>query len=596
MSENNIYGEMLFSITPEKFYIEPIEDPDNSLIIDRFTGNLIISNVPGSSGDAPIIEEKKTIYGILGIIKLLAGRYLVVVTARTKVGQIGRREVFRIESTEVICFSRSTNHLNDEQIRIEKEYVSMLESVLATPHFYFSYSYDLSHTVQRLNNTSPDFLKVPIYQRAEQKFVWNEYLLSEFAKDTGVSRFCLPIIHGFISITSCMLNGKSFSLVLISRRSKERAGTRLFTRGIDSNGNVANFVETEQIVETESERASFVQIRGSIPFFWHQYPNLKLKPRHNIIEDENHTAAFSKHFEKQLMNYGRQVIVNLIDHSRSEGKLEELFKRLVNEANNPDLKYEAFDFHKECSKLRYDRLKILIDRLADDLEQMSVTMINANGTVVSRQDGVFRTNCVDCLDRTNVVQSLLARASLTYILQRLGVLKEGQTVEDQAGLESTFKTLWSDHADLISIQYSGTGALKTDFTRTGKRTKAGVFQDGINSLVRYYKNNFQDGFRMDALDLWLGNYRVSPKEGVVIKSPLDIKRDFKYSAFPLIFLITVAMFFANVITPNEYSTGTLLSLLFWCSMASTTLMVIFYNASEYVNWPKLCPLLRPPSN
>lgn len=56
-------------------------------------------------------------------------------------------------------------------------------------------------------------------------------------------------------------------------------------------------------------------------------------------------------------------------------------------------------------------------------------------------------------------------------------------------------TVWADNADVVSVEYSGTGALKTDFTRTGKRTQLGVLSDGINSLIRYYKNNFADGFR-----------------------------------------------------------------------------------------------------
>lgn len=55
--------------------------------------------------------------------------------------------------------------------------------------------------------------------------------------------------------------------------------------------------------------------------------------------------------------------------------------------------------------------------------------------------------------------------------------------------------VWADNADIVSTQYSGTGALKTDFTRTGKRTRMGALKDGINSLTRYYKNNFADGFR-----------------------------------------------------------------------------------------------------
>ena len=58
-----------------------------------------------------------------------------------------------------------------------------------------------------------------------------------------------------------------------------------------------------------------------------------------------------------------------------------------------------------------------------------------------------------------------------------------------------FLQVWADNADVISTQYSGTSALKTDFTRTGKRTKKGVLNDGWNSLTRYFKNNFADGFR-----------------------------------------------------------------------------------------------------
>ena len=62
--------------------------------------------------------------------------------------------------------------------------------------------------------------------------------------------------------------------------------------------------------------------------------------------------------------------------------------------------------------------------------------------------------------------------------------------------------VWADNADMISLQYSGTGALKTDFTRTGKRTKAGIMQDGSNSMTRYVLNNFADGFRQVILLLF----------------------------------------------------------------------------------------------
>lgn len=81
------------------------------------------------------------------------------------------------------------------------------------------------------------------------------------------------------------------------------------------------------------------------------------------------------------------------------------------------------------------------------------------------------------------------------MFKKLDVLNFGQKVEDQLDFECLFKSVWADHADIISIQYSGTGALKTDFTRTGKRTYNGMFRDLKNSLMRYYKNNLRDGVR-----------------------------------------------------------------------------------------------------
>jgi len=49
--------------------------------------------------------------------------------------------------------------------------------------------------------------------------------------------------------------------------------------------------------------------------------------------------------------------------------------------------------------------------------------------------------------------------------------------------------------------YTGTPALKTDFTRTGKRSRQGEFQDAKNSIKRYYIGNFTDGYNVDCLEV-----------------------------------------------------------------------------------------------
>lgn len=79
-----------------------------------------------------------------------------------------------------------------------------------------------------------------------------------------------------------------------------------------------------------------------------------------------------------------------------------------------------------------------------------------------------------------------------------------------APLEEAFRESWTDNADRISILYTGTPALKTDFTRTGKRTWKGALNDGRNAVTRYYINNFCDGYNHDCLDLALGKLIPTP--------------------------------------------------------------------------------------
>lgn len=72
----------------------------------------------------------------------------------------------------------------------------MIEQILRTEAFYFSYSYDLTHTFQRLQNSSTEFFSKPFLERADQRFVWNRHLLNAFSSSPAIARFALPVIHG----------------------------------------------------------------------------------------------------------------------------------------------------------------------------------------------------------------------------------------------------------------------------------------------------------------------------------------------------------------------------------------------------------------
>uniref|UniRef100_A0A8C2FDK8 SAC1 like phosphatidylinositide phosphatase a n=1 Tax=Cyprinus carpio TaxID=7962 RepID=A0A8C2FDK8_CYPCA len=531
--------------TPEKFYIEACDDGANDvLVIDRVSTEMTLAGIK----DIPPSGVTRPICGIMGTIRLVAGMYLIVITRKRKVGDLFGHTVWKALEFDVISYKKTILHLTDFQMQDNKAFLSMLRNVLNTDGFYFCTDYDLTHTQQRLSNTSPDFQEMSLLERADQRFMWNGNLLREITAQPELHKFAFPVIHGFIVMNPCCINGKVFEWILISRRSCFRAGVRYYVRGIDSEGHAANFVETEQIVQYNNARVSFVQTRGSMPFFWSQRPNLKYKPKPQISTDTNHMDGFRRHFESQVLIYGKQVILNLVNQKGSELPLEQAFAKMVNGMENGLIKYIAFDFHKECSKMRWHRLQILVDAVSDMQEEFGYFMVSSDGKVTSQ------IACLTCVS-----------------FQRMGVLHVGQKIEEQADFEKIYKNAWADNANACAKQYAGTGALKTDFTRTGKRTHWGLVMDGWNSMIRYYKNNFSDGFRQDSIDLFLGNYTVDETDGL---TPLHMQKDWKF---------LLVSFHHCCDTWTE----TLAYVLFWGMASALTAAVIVVNGREFVDAPKL---------
>lgn len=228
-----------------------------------------------------------------------------------------------------------------------------------------------------------------------------------------------------------LINQAKLTWILVSRRNVKRAGTRLFMRGSDPNGNPANYVETEQMIEYSGQRCSFVQIRGSIPIYWSQMPCLKYKPHPVPTSGQNHADVYKKHINLVTSTYGPVVLINLINHTGPEKVMEQEFASTVGLVNDPNVRFESFDFHHECRKMRWDRLSLLMDKIDQEQEDFGYFHLLADGsTIQSQQVGIFRTNCIDSLDRTNVVQGLIAKRSLESQLKRLGLFAAGEKIED----------------------------------------------------------------------------------------------------------------------------------------------------------------------
>ncbi|KRY30603.1 Nodal modulator 1, partial [Trichinella spiralis] len=407
---------------------------------------------------------------------VISGPYLIVVEESVCIGKIYHQKIFKATKCTVFPFASSLLHLSESEIQDNIIYVDMLQSVLNTESFYYSTTFDLTHTLQRLHNTSPEFLTMALYERADQRFVWNYHMLQDLFNVIQVERnenvngfpyemFAVPMMLGFVEIRDCVVAGNSFKLILISRRSCHRAGVRFHTRGIDSDGNAANFIETEQILEVEDRLSSFVQTRGSAPVFWTQKPNLRWLPCPKLLQ-KDHTEGFRYHISWQTHTYGNQVIISLLNKRGREKCIGDALEYVVREAGAHDVKLISIDFHQECKNMNFDRLNYLIDQLMPEIHRLGYFSIKKGDTAeLKMQTGVFRTNCMDCLDRTNVVQSMIAKRSLECQFQSMKILRSGDSLFRYPAFESIYRNLWADNGDACSVQYAGTAALKSDFTR-----------------------------------------------------------------------------------------------------------------------------------
>ncbi|KAH8821933.1 SacI homology domain-containing protein [Xylogone sp. PMI_703] len=425
--------------------------------------------------------------------------------------------------------------------------------------FFFSYDHDITRSLANRRSVSSE---LPLYKEVDPLFFWNRHLIEPFI-DAGQSGLVLPLMQGFVGQREFTVDSdppkpvndfdgtsygslemsdlqplkktqteadpeiiseqkekrdsakgnttRSMLLTLLSRRSIQRAGLRYLRRGVDELGNTANFVETEQILSdaawTPSQKVySWVQVRGSIPVYFSQSP-YSFKPvpqlQHSV---ETNFQAFNRHFSKVAERYGDVQVASLVEKHGLEAivgdKYRDLMKQLNENGgiNGKEVGFEWFDFHAICRGMKFENVSYLIDTLGEKLDSFGQN-VEIDGKLLSKQSGVLRTNCMDCLDRTNVAQSACGRRALEQQLKE-------EHIDLSAQVDQTtqwFNTLWADNGDAISKQYASTAALKGDYTRTKKRDYKGALTDMGLSISRFYTGIVNDYFSQAAIDFLLGN-------------------------------------------------------------------------------------------
>ncbi|KAF5404150.1 Phosphatidylinositol-bisphosphatase [Paragonimus heterotremus] len=418
--------------------------------------------------------------------------FLVMVTGCTLTGKLPDHEVYRITGVQFVCLQAAN---------FEDDSLSDVRKLLSSGAFYFGRStltgasYDLTINIQNrhlLKAASAGTDDIRLRNDSGLDFLWNGSLMCPLLQ-WGIKPddWIVFIICGSFELCTVYCGAEQARMGIISRVSCRRPGTRFHARGVNDRGYVANFVETEQFIYLGTSVASHIQLRGSVPLFWEQ-PGIQVGS-HKIQFSRGldiSLGAYERHFMHILSHYAATAIVNLLGCKQGEAMLSRAYQKLHSQSSFKDsISQIVFDYHSEVQSRNskgLDWLQKQIDHFVLSWGHFAAL----DGRAEQCQTGALRINCVDCLDRTNAVQTLVGvQLILPRMLNSLNV-----DIRNQQFIVNRFvdglRQLWQQNGDQVSRIYAGTGALGSGRSR---------LRDVQRSAVRTIQHSFFDTAKQEAM-------------------------------------------------------------------------------------------------
>ena len=559
-----------FFITENEIYIIDKTNDSFALKINRkeYHSSFIPKNQLGNLK----VEKPLHIYAIFGVIEISDIRFLVAVSRAQIIGSIGGSDIMKIDSIKFLTISREQYVNFDYESCYDK--LERIKEFLKIG-FYFSYSYKLhfqfnGKTLFTPNELTSDFNK--------SHFIWNYKSIKPFLKsypsnkpssenkadlevfdflglqpdipdqipENFATQFFVPFIQGYVAF----IEEKDFKFVLISRRSYLMGGTRYNNRGIDNNGHVANYVETEQLMFNKDKIYRFFQIRGSLPFYWEQVKGL-LNPTVEIHQrlDINLEVAARHIALATVQKFKKIIFFNLLSKKKTDEEvlsnyLVQLLDSLSKQAQfKGKIAYEHVDFHaitkptdySAVDKFIYNMFNTGFNNSEVGFDEFEYSELLESFVLKNQQQALLRTNCLDCLDRTNATQTKIGHYVLYKMLEKSGVsLFKLFSPEDrknplpffEKGGNAFFEELrriWANNGDTISLIYAGTGATTSSVTRKGEKSTLTSFLDHkLKTVRRFYLNTFDDNFKQEIIDILLHKKTQSIRQSTLFQKDNDL--------------------------------------------------------------------------
>ncbi|KAL9266352.1 Phosphoinositide phosphatase SAC4-like protein [Drosera capensis] len=475
-----------------------------------------------------------TCYGIIGPY------YMLVITKRRKIGAICGHTIYAISKSVMVPLRNSVLQSNVEDTGVENRYKKLLSMVDLTKDFYFSYSYHVMRSLQKnlcdhktgqatLSVAGKDF-KLTLIARRSRHYAGTRYLKrgvnekGRVANDVETEQIVFEEVPegSTVRVSSVVQNRGSIPLfwsqetsrlnlkpdIILSKKDQNYEATRLhFENLVMRYGNpiiILNLIKTNEKKPRESIlRAEFANAIEVINKDLSEEDQLK------FLHWDLHKHAHSK-ATNVLLLLGKIAAYALTLTGFFYCQLPPSTGNL-NDGDHSTLSDSGTDNGDAYKGETGNRDG---DRNANNGETININGITCESFTTKKpmfQKGVLRTNCIDCLDRTNVAQYAYGLAALGNQLHALGVTNVSKVDLDESLADELMK-FYERMGDTLAHQYGGSAAHNKIFSqRRGQWKAATQSQEFFRTLQRYYSNAYLDAEKQNAINLFLGYFE--PQRG-----------------------------------------------------------------------------------
>ncbi|WBW71764.1 inositol-polyphosphate 5-phosphatase [Schizosaccharomyces osmophilus] len=478
------------------------------------------------SGFEPL-NGGRPVIGILGAFYHSFGNgngsvFVCIVRSAKLALQMGTKEpTFQIQSVEFVSLDQDTwddGKFGRDSDGIQQLYSSLIQNdsnpTLGDKNFISSSKVTEYHPLTNLGELLTDgtfyastdiccFTKLDPNTPTSswEIYCWNQFMIREFAThfdETHINErlpsLLLRCFRGYVE----SYDNSIFAMAIISKLSSYGSKQTYPPSGLDDDAFCSLFVETEFVVQANKKLASFLQIRGTVPCFWEQEYSSWYGPNVSFTTSEKASQGpFNRHFVKLQRAYKKIYVLDLLDDGKVEGPLKEAFKHHLILLPFPVVT-KQFHYSLDTSKSNFEASFIRF--VQDTLKDMSFHIQNFDSDTPSCvQNGVIRTNDIDCLGRTNLAQWKISETILKDLFSSVNT-------ELSDGIRELHGHLWSNNGDVIAKLVTGVGSIGSSISRRGYSSFSGSLSDLTKTFGRMYFGRFPDEETQNTILYLLGAF------------------------------------------------------------------------------------------